>query len=64
MTEIDEDTQAAFEMRQHLVRLLVKGVTLQKAAKTEVRITYRFDPPDEADQEDSVVGGVRNSPGL
>ena len=64
VTEIDEDTQAAFEMRQHLVRLLVKGVTLQKAAKTEVRITYRFDPPDEADQEDSVVGGVRNSQGL
>jgi len=66
INEVEEDTQEAFRVRRQLVRLLVVGVTVGEKCEdgsTKVRITYRFDPPDEWDnEEDSVVGGVLNPP--
>jgi hypothetical protein len=64
--EIEENTPEAFEKRKRLVRLLVQGVTLEnEGGQTKVRVTYRFDPPDERDDRDSVVDGVPNtSPNL
>src|SRR5215203_688095 len=64
INEVEEDTQEAFRVRRKLVRLLVVGVTVgekREDGSTNVRITYRFDPPDEWDKEaDSVAGGVLN----
>ena len=66
INEVEEDTQEAFRVRRKLVRLLVVGVTVgekREDGSTNVRITYRFDPPDEWDKEaDSVAGGVLNPP--
>jgi len=66
INEVEEDTQEAFRVRRQLVRLLVEIVTVgekREDANTEVRITYRFDPPDRWDnEEDSVAGGVLNPP--
>ena len=66
INEVEEDTQEAFRVRRQLVRLLVEIVTVgekREDANTEVRITYRFDPPDRWDNdEDSVAGGVLNPP--
>src|SRR5215204_98627 len=66
INEVEEDTQEAFRVRRKLVRLLVVGVTVgekREDGSTKVRITYRFDPPDEWDKEaDSVAGGVLNPP--
>jgi site-specific DNA recombinase len=65
ITEVEEDTEEAFRIRKTLVRLLVKGIMAnKKEGRTEVRITYRFDPPGDQDQghdEGSFVGGVLNS---
>ena len=66
INEVEEDTQEAFRVRRQLVRLLVVGVMVGEKCEdgsTKVRITYRFDPPDEWDnEEDSVAGGVLNPP--
>src|SRR5215207_2016115 len=66
ITEVEKDTQEAFRTHRQLVRLLVVGVTVgekREDGSTKVRITYRFDPPDEWDKEaDSVAGGVLNPP--
>jgi site-specific DNA recombinase len=61
--EIEEDTPEAFHKRQHLVRLLVERITLNREGRdTTVEITYRFGPPDDcAAVEDNVVGNVRDS---
>ena len=62
VAEVERDTQEAFEVRQQLVRLLVQGATLEKReGQIKVRVTYRFDPPECRDEEDGVVGDVRNS---
>ena len=62
--EVEEDTQEAFRVRRQLVRLLVEGITVgekREDGNTEVRITYRFDPPDGRDsEENSVVDAIRN----
>jgi septal ring factor EnvC (AmiA/AmiB activator) len=50
--EVEGDTPEAFAVRQQLVRLLVQGATLENdGGQTKVRVTYRFDPPGEADDE-------------
>jgi site-specific DNA recombinase len=63
IAEVEEDTEEAFRKRRQLVKLLVEGITAgKKEGRTEVRITYRFDPPGEAqDGEDAFVSGVQNS---
>jgi hypothetical protein len=69
MAEVEEDTPEAFRKRRQLVRLLVKGITVgekREDGHTEIRVTYRFDPPGVAegrDVEDGVVGDVPNSVG-
>ena len=64
INEVEEDTQEAFRVRRQLVRLLVEGITVgekREDGNTEVRITYRFDPPEGQDgEEDSVVDAKRN----
>ena len=66
ITKVEEDTQEAFRVRKQLVRLLVKGITVgekRENGNMEVRITYRFDPPDGRDgEDDSVVDAIPNPP--
>ena len=48
LEEIEEDTKEAFRSRQQLVKLLVKTISVDKRpedGRTEIRITYRFEPP-------------------
>ena len=63
IAEVEEDTEEAFRKRRQLVKLLVEGITAgKKEGRTEVRITYRFDPPGDAqDGEDAFMDGVQNS---
>jgi site-specific DNA recombinase len=63
IAEVEEDTEEAFGKRRQLVKLLVEGITAgKKEGRTEVRITYRFDPPGEAqDGEEAFLSGVQNS---
>ena len=52
LAEVEEDTEEAFRARRQLVRLLVAGISAsnrREDGSTEVRITYRFDPPDAAE---------------
>ncbi len=64
ITKVEEDTQEAFRVRKQLVRLLVKGIMVEEKGENgnmEVRITYRFDPPDGRDgEDDSIVDGIPN----
>ncbi len=63
LSEVEKDTEEAFQARRRLVKLLVAGVTTGKndEGSTEVRIIYRFDPPEEGAQvEDKFVAGVHN----
>ncbi len=63
IAEVEEDTEEAFRKRRQLVKLLVEGITAgKKEGRSEVWITYRFDPPDEAkDDEDAFLSSVQNS---
>jgi hypothetical protein len=64
VAEVEEDTAESFQVRRQLVRLLVAGIAVGKRERdgsTEVRITYRFDPPDVRDEEDMFVGALQNS---
>ena len=64
ISEVEEDTQEAFRVRRQLVKLLVVGITVGPRAedgKMETRITYRFDPPEDAHGEDVFVGTVQNN---
>ena len=72
IVEVEGDTPEAFSTRQKVVRLLVAGVTIEKAHRGDplrVRVTYRFDPPpDEAEageggQGDIFAGDVQNPRG-
>jgi hypothetical protein len=52
--ELEGDSEEAFRARRQLVRLLVDGIVIEDKRKGEeprVRITYRFDEPDDADRE-------------
>jgi site-specific DNA recombinase len=54
LSEIEEDTVAAFRERKQLVGLLVQSVTLgkrQEDGRAEVQITYRFGPPPTSNKE-------------
>ena len=67
IAEVEEDTEEAFRKRRQLVKLLVEGITAgKKEGRSEVQITYRFDPPGEVqDGEDAFLSGVQNgSPNL
>ncbi len=64
VSEIEVDTEEAFEKRRQLVELLVAGITAgKKDGRPDVRITYRFSPPSKTDigGEETVVDGVKNS---
>jgi hypothetical protein len=67
-----DDTPEAFSTRQKVVRLLVAGVTIEKAHRGDalrVCVTYRFDPPPgeaeagEGGQGNVFAGDVRNPSG-
>ena len=63
IAEVEEDTPEAFSARQKVVRLLVAGVTIEKAHRGDplrVRATYRFDPPGEGGHGDVLAGDVQN----
>jgi site-specific DNA recombinase len=66
ISEVEKDIEEAFQVRRRLVRLLVAGVTTGRndLGSTEVRITYRFDPPDKGTLEDGFVGSVLNDTSL
>ena len=68
INEVEEDTPEAFRVRRQLVKLLVEGITVgekREDGNTEVRLIYRFDPPDGRDgEEDSVVDAIPNSEGF
>jgi hypothetical protein len=62
--EVEEDTEEAFRVRRQLVKLLVERITTgarREDGTTETRITYRFEPPDGADNEGVFVGAVPNA---
>jgi site-specific DNA recombinase len=68
VAEVEQDTEEAYLARRQLVKLLVARITAGRRDEddgTEVRITYRFDPPEEAgwgsprpEPEDTFVGAV------
>jgi hypothetical protein len=62
IAEVEEDTEEAFEKRRQLVKLLVAGITAgrDEDGQLDVRITYRFGPPEPVDEEDMFVTGVQN----
>ena len=52
--EVEGDSEEAFRARRQLVRLLVEGIVIEDKRKGEaprVRITYRFDEPEGANDE-------------
>jgi len=52
--EVEGDSEEAFRARRQLVRLLVEGIVIEDTRKGEgprVRITYRFDEPEDATDE-------------
>src|SRR5215207_3703744 len=63
LSEIEEDTKEAFEKRWQLVKLLVAGITAGRGedAQLDVRITYRFGPPEKKAGEDMFVHGVESA---
>jgi hypothetical protein len=63
LSEVEEDTEEAFERRRQLVKLLVAGITAGKdeEGRPDVRITYRFGPPEPAHEEAMLVHGVHSS---
>jgi hypothetical protein len=63
LSEVEENTEEAFERRRQLVKLLVAGITAGKdeEGRPDVRITYRFGPPEPAHGEAMFVHGVNSS---
>jgi site-specific DNA recombinase len=63
LSEVEEDSEEAFERRRQLVKLLVAGITAGKdeEGRPDVRITYRFGPPELAHGEAMFVHGVNSS---
>jgi hypothetical protein len=53
ISEVETETEEAFQARRQLVKLLVAGVTIgrREDGEREVRITYRFGPPTEPNAE-------------
>ncbi|HEV2093355.1 MAG TPA: hypothetical protein VGR18_09355, partial [Rubrobacter sp.] len=58
LSDVEKNTEAAFQARRKLVRLLVAEVSAgekREDGTSEVRITYRFDPPDEPETDRGLV---------
>ncbi len=62
--EVEEDTPGAYQKRSQLVKLLVSGVTAGWDAdgRIDVRITYRFGPPEVPGRGDVFTVGINDSP--
>jgi len=62
VAEVEEDTEEAFEKRRQLVKWLVAGITAgrDEDGELDVRITYRFGPPEPVREEDMLVGGMQS----
>ena len=62
--EVEGDSPEAYQKRRKLVKLLVAGITAGKHddGSRDVRITYRFGPPEPFPEEDVFASGVENGP--
>jgi site-specific DNA recombinase len=62
--EVEGDTPEAYQKRRQLVKLLVSGITAGWDAdgRIDVRITYRFGPPEGLDREEVFATGINDSP--
>jgi DNA invertase Pin-like site-specific DNA recombinase len=62
--EVEEDTPEAYQKRRQLTKLLVSGITAGWDAdgRLDVRITYRFGPPETADSGELFAIGINDSP--
>jgi site-specific DNA recombinase len=62
--EVEEDTPEAYQKRRQLVKLLVSGITAGWDAdgRVDVRITYRFGPPEALDREEVFAIGINDTP--
>ncbi len=63
LSEVEEDTEEAFEKRRQLVKLLVAGITAGKDldGRPDVRITYRFALPEPTHEEAMFAHGIHSS---
>ena len=63
LSEVEQDTEDAFEKRRELVKLLVEKIAVNRDeyGRAKVDITYRFGPPEAPLGADSLVG-VQGSP--
>jgi site-specific DNA recombinase len=62
--EVEGDSTEAYQKRRELVKLLVAGITAGKHddGSPDVRITYRFGPPEPYPEEALFASGVENGP--
>ena len=67
VTEIEKDTEEAFEKRRQLVKLLVERIDVGRCEEyggAQVHATYRFGPPEaslEADISDGLQGSTSST---
>lgn len=67
ISEVEAETDEAFQARRQLVKLLVAGITVgrKEGGSPEIEITYHFGPPSEAagerDTEEILVGSTQNA---
>jgi hypothetical protein len=62
--EVEEDTPEAYRKRRQLLKLLVSGITAGRDAdgRLDVRITYRFGPPEVPDSGEMFAIGINDTP--
>ena len=62
--EVEGDSPEAYQKRRELVKLLVARITAGKHddGSPDVRITYRFGPPEPYPEEDVFASGVEKAP--
>jgi site-specific DNA recombinase len=67
ISEVEVETDEAFQARRQLVKLLVAGITVgrKEDGSPKIEITYRFGPPSEAagerGTEEMFVGSTQNA---
>jgi hypothetical protein len=63
LSDVEEDTEEAFEKRRQLVKLLVAGIIAGKDedGRPDVRITYRFGPSEPTHEEAMFAHGIHSS---
>src|SRR5215203_3947754 len=67
ISEVEAETDEAFQARRQLVKLLVTGITVGRKVdrSPKIDITYRFGPPSEAagerGTEEMFVGSTQNA---